>query len=509
MVIAVMGAGDVSPSLAAARQQGPPGAARSDQLGAFIGRWSGLRRSPDGRPSPRDFVDLEIRRTQAGGLELIDHAPTATGFPPAPLVETPNGRLTANWRTMFGTANFAGKLTSGGALTVSMRGEAMDRRPRGPVTLHRDDPAAARYRIPRVTGDGVRKLDYTYAEPAANSDWPTASLEAERIDRAPIEEMVRSILRQQAEPVVNRTDAVLIIRHGKMVLEEYFWGYDRNTLHDISSDTKSVTSILAGIAYDLGKLRPDTQVYDLFHDLADTRWVKEKYPITLDEVLSMRAGIAWNEDLPYQDPGNTAIAMLQAPDATRYILDRPLKDTPGATYQYDSGLPTLMGPILTRAVGEPIEVFADHRLFRPLGIRDYRWARQADGEPLASGGMVLRPIDSAKLGQLMLDSGVWRGNRILSKDWVTRSTTAKTAPDAYAYGYYWHLVDGARPDRPAYAHFGRFSAFMAIGQGGQYIVVIPELSTVIVLASSNWEPNGTRLGISEIIAKSIIPAIRP
>jgi CubicO group peptidase (beta-lactamase class C family) len=171
-----------------------------------------------------------------------------------------------------------------------------------------------------------------------------------------------------------------------------------------------------------------------------------------------------------------------------------------------------MGPILTRAMGEPVEAFADHALFAPLGIRNYSWTTMPDGTPLLAGGMRMTPRDMAKLGQLMLDGGVWQGKRILSREWVALSTTQQTPRDQYPYGFYWHL---SYPDRPwagePPSHLGpidRHRAFMALGQGGQAIVVLPEVHTVIVVVSSNWKPQMADAFPTRLINDYIVPAIR-
>lgn len=478
-----------------------PRATGKDLLEPLVGRWFGLRQQQSGNFKSRDVVDVEVRRTSDGTLELLDHNPSSTGLPAAPIKLEDSTRVSAQLRSMFGTVMFSGQLSAVDTMNASMGGEVFDARTPRPVVLKRNAPESVRYRLPRATASGDRELTYNYTTPRASADWPVATLDSASIDLAKIQEMVGSILRQQAEPIHNRTDAVVIVRNGKLVLEEYFWGNERDVPHAISSVTKSLTSMISGLAFDRGRIAPDDNAWRYFPEYKDTAWVREEYPVTLDHLWSMQANLAWNEDLPYQDPNNTAVGLITADDPVRYILNRPLAGTPGARYQYNSGLPTLIGNVVSHATGEPIEQFADRHLFKPLGIHNYRWTRQRNGEVLASGGVSMRPIDLAKLGQLMLDRGVWRGQRILSEQWIDRSTSARTKPADYAYGYYWHVADAAHP------RLGQYAGFMGIGQGGQYLVVVPKLSLVVVLASSNWQPGGTRHGLDEIINKYVIPAI--
>lgn len=478
-----------------------PAASVTDPLEPFIGRWFGVRQQEVGEFKSRDIVDVEIRRAPDGTLELIDHNPMSTGLPAAALKLQESTKVVSQWRGMFGTMSFSGELSAADTMKAAMGGEIFDARIARPVVLKRNDPKGARYRLPRVTGSGTRELAYRYSTPSAGPDWPVATLEAEGIELPKIEAMVASILRQQAELVHNRTDAVLIVRHGRLVLEEYFWGNERGVPHAISSVTKSLTSMISGLAFDRQRIDPGDFAWRYLPEYPDTAWVRGKYPVTLDHLLSMQASLQWNEDLPYQDPNNTAVGLATADDPVRYILNQPMAGVPGSRFQYNSGLPTLIGNVLTRALGEPFDRVADRHLFAPLGIRNYRWTRQSNGEVLASGGVSMRPIDTAKLGQLMLDRGMWRGQRILSEEWVDRSTSQWTKPADYAYGYYWHLADAAHP------RLGPNAGFMAIGQGGQYLVVVPRLSLVVVLASSNWQPGGTRFGLDEIINQYVIPAV--
>jgi len=369
------------------------------------------------------------------------------------------------------------------------------------LSLRRDDPAARRFQVPRVTRDGGRDLEYSYSIPVAGNDWPVASLGDEHIDRTTIYRMVASILRQQSAPPFNRTDSVLIARNGRLVLEEYFWGYGPNIPHAISSDTKSLTSLIVGIAVDRRKLRLQDRIGPYFPEYAKSEWIRNDYPIAIRDMLSMQANLQWNEDVPYQDARNTAIGLVLAKDPIEFVLSRPLAGPPGVKFQYNSGLPNLLGDLVTRAVGRPIEDFADEFLFSRLGIKNYRWTRLANGHAMASGGMVMLPRDMAKIGQLMLNGGMWKGQRIVSRAWVDASTTQQTGPDDYAYGFYWHLCNERQWQLRG--HLG----FMAGGQAGQFIVVVPALSLVVVVTSSNWQPGGTKIAFDEIVGKFVMPAV--
>jgi len=465
---------------------------------AFIGEWSGVRHLKAPHYSADQGVDLRIDQGPEG-LQIVDLTRTASGTAPARL-KLDGRKFSGAWSAMTGEVTLTGELSPDGrTLRVHFAGEIESRHEADAIALSRDNPDAKRFFEARPSGEHTSG----YVVPATTTDgWTTGSLRQTPANVALLEDMVRSVEAQNRDPKGNETDGIVIAVGGKLVFEDYFWGYDRATPHQISSDTKSITSIVTGVAIDQGKLSADDLVSSFFPDYAETSWIKNKYPTTLKQILSMTAGLDWNEDVPYQDPRNTAEGLLVAKDPTAYVLDRKLAETPGTHFQYNSGLPNLVGDAVSRRVGQPFGEFADRSLFAPLGIKEHFWTTQKNGHVLAAGGLYLRPRDMAKIGQMMLDHGVWNGHRVLSEAWVDASTAQHTPADGYAYGYYWHLSTKEKP------RLDGESGFMAIGQAGQYIVVIPRLKAVIVVTSSNWQPGGTPIVLNQIINKYIVPALQ-
>jgi CubicO group peptidase (beta-lactamase class C family) len=216
--------------------------------------------------------------------------------------------------------------------------------------------------------------------------------------------------------------AVLVVRHGKLVFEQYFTGdderggrplgqvtYDQTRLHDLRSVSKTVTALLVGIALAQQQLASlDQPIFDFLPQYADLR-TPDKARITLRHLLTMSMGLDWDETrTPYTDPNNSAVRMIRAVDPYRYVLAEPVVTPPGAKYNYSSGSTELLGAILHKATGQRLDELARTVLFAPLGIVDFEWIRNADGNAAASWGLRLRPRDMAKLGQLMLDGGRWR-----------------------------------------------------------------------------------------------------
>jgi CubicO group peptidase (beta-lactamase class C family) len=285
--------------------------------------------------------------------------------------------------------------------------------------------------------------------------------------------------------------AVLVARHGKLVFEQYFagadekWGeplgndtaHSRDRLHDARSVTKSVVALVLGIALDRGLVKAglDTPVLDLLPQYADLR-TPEKAKITLRHLLTMSAGLKWNEDIPYGSPDNSETQMDEAPDPARFVLSQDVVAPAGETYTYSGGCTVLIQAILKQASGKSLDVLAHDLLFAPLGIEQVEWVRYpATGEPVAASGLRLLPRDFAKLGQLVLAHGAWHGKQIVPAAFVDQATAPHiNGRELYFYGYQFWLgrsfVRGREIDWSA-----------AVGFGGQRIFVVPALDLVAVV----------------------------
>ena len=156
-------------------------------------------------------------------------------------------------------------------------------------------------------------------------------------------------------------------------------------------------------------------------------------------------------------------------DPYRYILGREVVHEPDAKWQYNSGATMLLGAVLKKATGKSLDEFAKEALFDPLHIQDFEWGTMLNGDPAAHGGLRLRPRDTAKIGQLVLNGGTWQGQRIVPEDWVKRSTEPRfdTSWGGMQYGYHWWL--GTSP-----FGVGRTVDWIAAwGVGGQRIFIAP------------------------------------
>ncbi len=467
-----------------------------------IGRWYGLVHHQEGRFSRYFPVDIEIVRRD-GRLFLIDHERGRAGQPPLAISMDAHGAKAVFPATPAGATSITIKPDGPGRLDYKIDKAGPLALNHFSATLSRDPAQTAAFRAPRLDSDGNRVTSYSYRVPAARPDgFPTASAASQGVNEDRLEELVHAILQQDGDVNGPQVESILIVRNGKLILEEYFWGQWADNPHEISSCTKSLTAMITGAAWDRGLVDLEKFVTDYFPDYTDSLWAKERYPITVRHILAMDSGTQWDDT---SSAGRPSLLLLASRDIADYMLNMPLVATPGTRYNYDNGLPALQGLLIERATGEALDAFADRTVLRPLGITNYSWVKTHDhGRPLAAGGFIMRPLDAAKLGQVMLDDGMWRGKRILSSAWVKHSTVQQTSSDDYPYSFYWHLTN------EKHRHIEKIDGYSAMGQGGQFIMILPGQRTVIVINSAAWRmlalsrDKGTPLGL---ISAYIVPAL--
>ena len=341
---------------------------------------------------------------------------------------------------------------------------------------------------------------------------PVSTLQEEGIDPGPIGDMLLAILTGN----YTKLDSVLIARNGKLVLEAYFNGFDRETKHDMRSAFKSVTSALAGIAIDKRLIAgPDQSISGFFPDywpsIEDGVIWKDR--ITLRHLLTMTPGFDAEENAGIGPDREEE--MFQSEDWVAFSLNLPMAREPGAYFSYNSSSTFLIGEIVARAAGEPLPEFAKANLFLPLGITDYCWTMTGRGQAVAQGNFYIQPRDMVKIGQLFLDHGTWQQREIISVDWIEESTRAhvqsivgsgsqlgsdgeKDDVAQDGYGYQWWTRATRDPS---------FNHYFASGNGGQKIFVFPRLDMVVVFTGSHY---GSRIGhqqTTDLFNRYIAPAV--
>ncbi|MGH8222411.1 MAG: serine hydrolase domain-containing protein [Woeseiaceae bacterium] len=399
---------------------------------------------------------------------------------------------------------------------LELRWEDLDRT----IALERRTPQEAAGFFPRPPGSPP----YAYTPPPALDDgWMTARAGETGIDETALTRMVQGLI--DADPAARRPSLIhslLMARHGQLVLEEYFLGYDRNTPHDLRSAGKTFASVLLGVVMKSGgQIGPNTKIYELMADRGpfanpDSR----KARITLAHLMTHTAGLACNDN-DDASPGNENTMQTQTAqsDWWKYTLDLPMAHEPGARYAYCSANINLVGGALVEATGGTwLPMLFERHIARGLQFGEYHWNLTPTGDGYFGGGAHLLPRDLLKIGQMYLDGGVWRGNRIVDAAWVAQSiaphvainsgTTGLTPDDFPNYyieaedGYAWHL-SGVRSGERSYP------AFAATGNGGQILIVVPEFELVAVFTGGNYMQGGIWLRwADEFIGGHIIPAIR-
>ena len=301
----------------------------------------------------------------------------------------------------------------------------------------------------------------------------------------------------------SNTHAVLVEQAGRIRAEAYFRGQDKpsgrwieqtvdfrpETPHDLRSITKSVVGLMAGIVHGRGQLGSlDTPVFDHFPEHADLA-TPERRQITVQHLLDMTPGWQWREwDLPYSDPANSETRMGLALNRDRHLLDLPLVHTPGSHWDYNGGATALLGEIVERASGQPLQALAQATLFGPLGFGDVAWRTGWRDKALAYSGLRLTPRQLAQLGRLMLAGGRWQGAVRVPEAWVAATMTpGVAAADGLRYSrQWWH----GRFTRGAGAGL---SWVGGLGNGGQRLFTVPALDLVVVVTAGRYnQPNNGR-----------------
>ena len=326
---------------------------------------------------------------------------------------------------------------------------------------------------------------------AAREDgWPVAQPEQQALDPAAFCE---TIARRWADANLH---AILVEQHGALQLEAYFDGRDKpggawfardvsfsaDDLHDVRSITKSVVGLLTGIALQRGSLKSiDEPVMSFFPEHADLA-TPERQRITLAHLLTMTAGFEWDESGSYARPSNSETRMRYfSGEPDRFVLERDIVAAPGERFVYSGGATALLGEVLARATGQPLDLFAQEVLFGPLGIEHIEWRRDARGRVTPFGGLRLRPRDLARIGRMLLDGGQWKGRQVVPAEWIDASFRAHVAasPGPLHYGYQWW-----RGTLTAGPH--RLEWVAAMGNGGQRLFLLPELDLLVVVTAGNY-----------------------
>lgn len=305
------------------------------------------------------------------------------------------------------------------------------------------------------------KLPYENYIPEDISDgWELSTPTDEGFDVNKFENVYEDFFSEDLYPTAH---SLLVIRHGKLVSEAYTRDVDeRNQYHHLQSATKSITSILAGIAIDKGLIESEhVPIYDIIPEYFDND--VQKRTITLYHLLTMQTGLQFDNDV------NTLELFNSSGSSLKYVLKRKLEFLPGTSFYYHDGNPQLVSGVIKEVSGMTEEEFAVKYLFDPLDIENYQWEKHSDGLTFGAFGLWLKPRDMAKIGLMLEQDGIWNDERILSSEWIEVASQVHANSD---YGYYFWI-------RPK-------NGFAAEGHGFQLIYVNQDQDLVIVVTSDPY-----------------------
>jgi CubicO group peptidase (beta-lactamase class C family) len=372
---------------------------------------------------------------------------------------------------------------------------------------------------------------YNPGAPAATGPteaWSVSSPEAQGLDAVAIDNALQAL----DSGAYGYVDRFMLIRNGYVVIDRrYEHDYERinagrdptsrpynyystdwhpyyqgGELHTLQSVTKSVTSLVIGIAIQRGAITDlDVPVLDYFEAFEIRHLDERKRRITLEDLLTMRSGLAWDEwTHPVGDPRNSVTQLEMSADWVQFVLDLPMAHEPGEVFVYNSGASQLESVIVKQATGLDIDAYTEAVLFQPLGIQEYYWKKTPEGWPDTEGGLYLRSEDLAKIGYLVLNEGVWGSRQVVPGKWIAEMTDPKV-PDVSpedpdwndGYGYQWWLLGNRSPGGP--------QVYGALGYGGQFLLIVPEYDLVAVF--NGWNIYGTRSSLAlDLFFEQILPA---
>lgn len=332
---------------------------------------------------------------------------------------------------------------------------------------------------------------------AKNSGWTVSK---EFFDRSKIEALNTKIAQHRFEEI----KGVIVIKNGKLLLEEYFNGSGRDSLHDPRSVGKSIASTMMGIAIEAKYIRSENAELQDFYNLKSyNNYSPAKDAVTLKSLLTMSSGFL-GDDSDYDNPGNEEF-MYPTDDWVKFALDLPIEKDKvmGKDYEYFTAGAVLLGDIIHRSVPGGLVSYADEKLFAPLNITNYKWEYTPQGVGNTAGGIRLRAIDFAKYGQLYKNKGHWDGKQILTEAWVEKSLSKQVEQPDNKNGFYGYLFWNK-----IYTVNGKdYEVSFCTGNGGNKIFIFKELPIVVVITSSAYNMPFAHTNVDKMMLEYILPAI--
>ena len=378
----------------------------------------------------------------------------------------------------------------------------------------------------------VRDTNYNYTTPKFLND----SIEIDNITKANIDsnkiiELTKLILKDSFPNI----HSLLIAKDNKLVYENYFsgkdesWGWslgyakhDTNVLHDIRSISKSVVAACIDLAIQQQKIKNiDDPIFNYLSDYTQYK-TPQNEKITIRDLLTMSSGIKWEENsVPHGTSANNETQMEKSKNPIKYVLSQPMDTLPGKVWNYNSGGVQILAEMIRNVSGLTIDNFADSFLFKPLGIKNYKWIRmQSDFSsflehyfrkknkskfPAAASGLRLTSRDLLKFGLLYLNNGKWNNKQILSENCVTETLKTQILQDSKSsstngYSYlFWTQTSSINAEQ--------LDLVIARGNGGQRIFINKKLNLIVVITAGNYNKKGIVNDGQAAMDKFILPAL--
>lgn len=332
---------------------------------------------------------------------------------------------------------------------------------------------------------------YVYQEPFPDEDgWPVSEPAEVGMSADRLADAVRSI---ESTPIDGsdspHIEALVVARHGKLVLDSYFFGYTREQTHDLRSTGKSFTTALIGIAAkDHPELKVDSPILPFFSGYHPKNIDARKQRIKVRDLLTMTSGLDCNDGSRTSLGREMALFTQTAqPDYYAYTLDLPMIAEPGGTHAiYCSASINLLGGIIKAVSRQNLADYFNQKLAIPLQFKNYQLNLSPNGDMYMGGGFYLRARDALKLGQVYLDGGSWLGKHIVDADWIKQSSSIQSSySDYHGYGFGWHVFNRLELNGHEYHEFE------TEGTGGQLVIVIPELDLAVTMFTANYSRDMT------------------
>ncbi|MCF8379081.1 MAG: beta-lactamase family protein [Bacteroidales bacterium] len=309
--------------------------------------------------------------------------------------------------------------------------------------------------------DDPFKLEYNgFIPKSINDDWQISTPENESIDVSTLEQAYALVYSDKRFTMAR---SLLVFRNGKLVAEAYPHDpSDIDAIHNIQSCTKSITSILTGIAIQNNYIDSlDERLYDVYPEYFDSDINKRN--ISIEDALTMQTGLEFDNGSHTKELYKTEINSVQ------YVLSMKRLYNSGTFMNYNDGAPHLVSKVIEKKTGMTLCEYADATLFKPLNINDWEWESAKDGTTFGAFSLFLKPRDFGKIGQLILQNGKWNNKPFIDSTYLSEATSIKVSANfsSEPYGYYFWIL-------PAY------NGYAAIGHGGQFLFVVPEKQLVVI-----------------------------